>query len=62
MYSSLDDSTVCNKISRDGIDCTNEEADTRLFVHLNHAIENDTKATIMSNDTDIIIIAMSLYS
>ena len=33
-------------------------------MHLNHAIENDciTKANIISNDTDIIILAMSLFS
>ena len=55
VYAAYDQTSVCNKIARQPISCTHEEGDTRLFVHLKHAIERDciTSACILSNDTDM---------
>ena len=33
--------SVCNKVIRQSIHCQHEEADTKIFVHIKHAIEND---------------------
>ena len=38
-YTTVANSSICNKIFRRPIECTHEEADTRLFVHLKHAIQ-----------------------
>ena len=34
--------TICNNIIRRLIECTHEDADTRLIVHLKHAIQKDS--------------------
>ena len=51
------------KIARAGIQCTHEEADTRVFVHLKNAIEVDliTSCCILSNDTDIVVLAIAFF-
>ena len=63
VYSTYDKTSVCNKIARQSISCTHEEADTRLlkFMHLKHAIEIYciTSACILSNDTDILVLALA---
>ena len=63
-YATHNASSVCNKIDRNTIACTHEEADTRIFIHLKHAIEKDLirTACILSNDTDVIIIALSYFA
>ena len=40
-----------------------EQADTRLFVHLKHAIQNDliASASIHANDTDIVVLAIAFF-
>ena len=43
-------------------DCTHEEADTRLLVHVKHALtEGMNKIKILSSDTDVVIIALGAY-
>ena len=63
-YATLESSSICNRIIREPIMSTHEEADTRLFVHLKHAIQNDfiSSASIHANDSDIIILAIALYN
>ena len=41
VYATKISSSICNKIVRDCIPCDQEEADTRIFIHLKHAIEVD---------------------
>ena len=62
-YTTVANSSICNKIIRRPIECTHEEADTRLFVHLKHAIQTDSisKASIHANDSDIIILAIAFF-
>ena len=62
-YASCAHGSVCNKIIRAPIECTHEEADTRIFVHLLHAIQNDSisSASIHANDSDIVILAIAFY-
>ena len=62
-YASVAHGSVCNKIVRAPIECTHEEADTRLFVHLKHAILTDciSSVSIHANDSDIVILATAFY-
>ena len=59
VYATIKDRSISNKIVRESIQCTHEEADSRIFVHLKHAIEKDciTTTSIHANDTDIIVIS-----
>ena len=42
--------------------CSHEEADTRLLHHVKHALsENMTFVQILSNDTDVVILALGVY-
>ena len=42
--------------------CSHEEADTRLLHHVKHALsENMTFVQILSNDTDVVILAVGVY-
>ena len=41
-YATVANNSICNKIIRRPIECTHEEADTRLFGHLKHAIQTDS--------------------
>ena len=63
-YATVANSTICNNIIRKPIECTHEEADTRLFVHLKHAIQKDSisSASIHANDSDIIILAIAFFN
>ena len=63
VYATIQNSSISNKVIRSPIHCTQEEADTRMFVHLKHSIERDfvTTASIHANDTDIIVIAISHF-
>jgi len=41
--------------------CTQEEADSRIFVHARHAAMNGSKALmIKGNDTDVVVTAISV--
>ena len=43
--------------------CNHEEADTRMFVHIQHAVMNGCKDIVMySTDTDIAVLAISTFS
>ena len=55
------ETSIYNKIARQQISCSQKVADTRLFVHLKHAIEKYciTSACILSIDTDIILLAIA---
>ena len=63
VYATIQSNSISNKAIRSPIKCTQEEADTRIFVHLKHSIERDfiSRASIHANDTDIIVIAISLF-
>ena len=63
VYASYNETSICNKLARQQIPCTHEEADTRIFVHLKNAIERDciSSACIMCNDTDIVILATAFF-
>ena len=63
VYASYNETSICNKLTRQQIPCTHEEADTRIFVHLKNAIERDciSSACIMCNDTDIVILATAFF-
>ena len=54
--SNSNNSTICNNIIRRPIEGTHEEADTKLFVHLKHAIQKDSisSARTHANNSDII--------
>ena len=42
--------------------CNHEEADTRLFVHVNDAVSNGhRKVMIIANDADVVVIALSIF-
>lgn len=61
IYANSGQKTVC--ISSSGLDplpdCTHEEADTRIFVHLDHAVKDGhTDITIRTVDSDVVIIAI----
>ncbi|MCP3851669.1 MAG: hypothetical protein GY694_15720 [Gammaproteobacteria bacterium] len=62
-YTTIQNSSISNKVIRSPIQRTQEEADTRMFVHLKNLIERDfiTTASIHANDTDIIIISISHF-
>ena len=62
-YATIGDSSICNKVVRASIPCIHEEADTRIFVHLKHAVEKDciTTAAIHANDTDIFVLASAFF-
>lgn len=56
---------VCNRpISTEGLaPCNHEEADTRIFVHARHAVaEGFRSIMIKANDTDILVISVSVLS
>ena len=58
------DQALSNK-NRDlsGLTCSHEEADTRIFVHARYAIIAGAKRITMKvNDTDILVITISLFS
>ena len=63
VYATNKNNSVCNRIIRQFIHCQHEEADTKIFVHIKHAIENDhiASASIYANDTDIIILAIAFF-
>ena len=43
-------------------ECNHEEADTRILHHVKHALsQNMTFIQILSNDTDVVIIALGVY-
>ena len=43
-------------------ECDHEEADTRILHHVKHALsQNMTFIQILSNDTDVVIIALGVY-
>ncbi|KAJ8340119.1 hypothetical protein SKAU_G00347520 [Synaphobranchus kaupii] len=52
-----------SETSLDSLDkCFHEEADTRIFVHARHATEEGSKTImIKANDTDILVIALSIF-
>ena len=41
---------------------THEEADTRMMIHVQHAAANYNKTVVISEDTDVFIILLSLHS
>ena len=42
--------------------CNHEEADTRLFLHVSHAVHNGNgKIMIRSTDTDVVVLAITLF-
>ena len=46
---------------RDMPECNNEEADTRVIVHLAHALEYSSTAMIFTGDTDVIVILLANF-
>ena len=63
VYATKISSSICNKIVRDCIPCDQEEADTRIFTHLKHAIEVDMikSACVLANDTDIVVLSIAFF-
>ena len=63
VYATLGNSTVCKRIQRKPICCNHEEGDTKIFVHLKHAIENDLigTASIQAYYTDIVILSLAFF-
>ena len=61
-----DDKCLANRPIQDDTlsPCNHEEADTRLFVHAYQATMRDKKKSIMIkvNDTDVLVIAINVYS
>lgn len=61
-----DNTIVCHKRSTSIgglINCNHEEADTRMFVHANHAAASGAKTILVkANDTDVLVIAISIMS
>ena len=46
---------------RDMPECKHEEADTRVIVHLAHALEDSSTAMIFTGDTDVIVIVLANF-
>src|SRR6218665_3538045 len=46
------------------LSCNHEEADTRLFVHVHHAIRHSAIKTVavLSHDIDIVVIAVAVFA
>src|SRR6218665_3059855 len=46
------------------LSCNPEEADTRLFVHVHHAIKHSAikTVTVLSNDIDIVVLAVAVFA
>ena len=65
VFASKDESAICNSedASFSDLYCNHEETDTRLFVHVANAVKNNSveRAAILSNDTDIVVIAAALF-
>ena len=64
VYATKSSSSICNKIVRESIPCHQEEADTRIFTHLKHAIEVDmiNSACVLANDSDIIVLSIAFFA
>ena len=56
------DGISSHSISPDGVaPCSHEEADTRIFVHARHAVEEGNKGIMVkASDTDVVVIAVSV--
>ena len=65
VFASKEESAICNSedASFSDLYCNHKEADTCLFVHVVHAVKNNSveRAAILSNDTDIVLIAAALF-
>ena len=65
VFASKEESAICNSedASFSDLYCNHEEADTRLFVYEAHAVKINSveRAAILSNDTDIVVIAAALF-
>lgn len=61
----MGNAVLCNLDDQDVSDlqgCTHEEADTRMFLHAGYAAKHDVSdAIICSSDTDVVVIAVSLF-
>ena len=46
------------------LSCNHEETDTRLFVHVHHAIKHSAikSVAVLSNDIDIAVIAVAVFA
>ena len=52
-YTTVANSSICNKIIRRPIQCTHEKAETRHFVHLKHAIQTDAISSLSFSEVNI---------
>ena len=41
--------------------CNHEEADTRVLVHMLHALHTSTLAVVLTGDTDVVVILLSNF-
>ena len=61
----MGNAVLCNLDDQDVSDlqgCTHEEADTRMFLHAAYAVNHGVSdAIICSSDTDVVVIAVSLF-
>ena len=49
-------------IDKDGLaPCNHEEADTRVFLHVAHASKTFSKVSVKVGDTDVVVLAVSLF-
>jgi hypothetical protein len=65
VYVTRGETVVCNQDTVLGnlAPCNHEEADTRIFVHVRHCVENGKKIILIkANDTDILVIAVSVFA
>ena len=66
VYASKNDAAVTNKNPPNELDSLNsnqEEADTKIFVHLQHGLKHDKirKAAILANDIDVVVVGIGLF-
>ena len=65
VFASKEESAICNSEDASFSDLygNHKEADTRLLVHVTHAVKNNSveRAAILSNDADIVVIAAALF-
>ena len=47
---------------RDMPECNHEEVDTRVIVHLAHALDDSSTAMIFTGDTDVIVILLATFT
>ncbi len=62
VYVTSEQGVVCNTSSNSMSDCNHEEADTRITVHILHALKHGAKTVcVRTVDTDVVVILIGMF-